>query len=145
MARVKLNRAGMERFRRRAKRAFLANKEYIELVGGRISPTGQITISEFFPIKHTANRSEIYYTPKQWDQVKAEVEASGLVFLGSVHTHPDGHDYPSACDNEGTRKTGEIITGILSVWKSPLGRVMTRTRWWWPQLPADVRYFDPAA
>ena len=140
---LKVARTGMERFRRRARKAYLEGKEYIEMVGGQITPTG-ILIQEFFSFPHKASKEKIHYEDADWNAAIETITAKGMVFLGSIHSHPNKHSHPSEEDLHSSRRAGEHLLGIIAIWRSETGRLMTKTEWWPNHHPYRVEIYRPA-
>ncbi len=131
---IKVARSELAKLRRRMKRAF--PKERIEYLFGHVH--GEVIhIHIFDHIPHVATKS--WCEVSEHDHV-ASVEAcvdAGFMFLGTIHSHPGWRDAtPSETDQ--TNNIGELVQGIMALWKDKSGRLCSRTKWWIPTLPMET-------
>jgi hypothetical protein len=128
-------------FLRRAKDSH--PKEHVEALWGqetvdtfRIIKFNRIRLQEGKP--HTSCGLE--YTKKEMDRQKRLAKEAGLMFLGTVHTHPlEEHDHaPTETDHNWAVKDGERIMGVVNLFKPKKknSRFVYKVGWWFPQSPA---------
>ena len=123
---IKVARRSMDRFKRIARRRYPL--EYLEILIGRVSE-GAIEIVKSVPIPHTASVSSNGGASSfadagldlscDWEDadleiIKLKAEKEGLVFLGTIHSHPGSPNTPSDTDNESVLSTRERVFGIYS-------------------------------
>lgn len=69
--------------------------------------------------------------------LKATAKATGLTFLGTIHTHNGNEHYegPSPADNLGAIASGEYFFAIDCIHRAPSGRLRHDVKFWFPQRP----------
>ena len=146
--RVLVSKSELAKLRRRMLRAY--PRERIELIWGKTVGKDEVHIYMFDRIEQRASRSSC--TPGKTESEReievhiSEQEAAklGLAVIGSVHSHPDieNESAPSEFDFEEGVNIGELISGIVAVWKDkkcPRGaRMRTRVKLWGPLVPVEM-------
>ena len=103
----------LSRFRRRALRRY--PKEYMETIWGRVRG-GEAYIYAFHPIKHAGDRESLEYEPVDIEEQRdEEAPLEKMIFLGTIHTHPDSDIEPSQADWETARVDGDTVIGICQI------------------------------
>lgn len=130
----------LKAFRRRARLAY--PKETIELLFGRLGRGGSVDVVAFLPVEHRAGPKHVNFDiNNDYENAREQAEDSGLIFLGSIHSHPDERETgPSDADYLAAIEDDELIMGICAVWKAR-DRLMTRVGWWLTAGCPQVRYF----
>lgn len=123
-----VDRSDVERFKRRARAA--APNEYVELIFGTVSDS-TVKATRFERIKHRATKRQISYEIEDFDRVVSEqVDDEGLIYIGTVHSHPNGCPEPSYTDNDNARIENELVFGIYGLPNEGKRGVM---KWWLTQ------------
>jgi len=119
---IKVAKRSMDRFKRIARRRYPL--EYLEILIGRISPEA-IEIVKSVPILHTATLDSANRNAGcEWEDsaleiLKLKAGREGLVFLGTIHSHPDySTNTVSEGDNASALTNQEQVFGIYSFKKN---------------------------
>lgn len=138
MAKVVTSEKSWAGFIRRAKRAF--PREYIEALWGE-ETVDTFRITDFKHIKiDKSSHNSIDFNDIEILRQKWLAEASGKVFLGTVHTHPSASydTAPSQVDHHEGAKDGEKIIGVVVIYKKKdSNKFVVNTNWWFPQAKID--------
>lgn len=131
----------IERFKRRARKKHPF--EYLEVLFGS-SQEDVIDIRASEVIEHTATSStagdaELAWDSKDLEPLKRKAAEKGMIWCGTLHSHPNGTERPSDSDNQDAADKKELVFGIYSYEKLPSGRLSKgKLTWWFPQLPAKA-------
>src|SRR5437867_1508514 len=124
----------VRKMRERMKKAYPRERvEYLwgELVGNSVH------IYIFDQVPHKAALTWCEVSAHDHAESTKDCREAGFVFLGTVHSHPGWRDAsPSETDHDNAE--GEILNGIVSVWKTKSGARRSRIRWWGPQVPVKT-------
>ncbi len=72
-----------------------------EACGLFAGPPGGDDVERFFPMRNTAESSEIYVLDGQEQlDIESEADAAGIPVMGVMHSHPHSTNYPSPTDVE---------------------------------------------
>lgn len=122
--------------RRRCARRY--PKEYGEAMFVRRG-VGEFHIEKCVKISiDSADRTGLAFNELSYAAARNQARAEGLEFA-TFHSHPECDGGPSAFDHTEGCKEGEILMGIVEVWKDKkTGKIRTRLEFWQPQLPCKV-------
>ena len=135
-----INKQAINRYRRKACKAYPL--EYMEVLVGHIRPDS-VLVMDILPVKHRGFKTYIEWTYEDFDVAREAATARGLLFLGSIHSHPNCLANPSEWDNYGSRDLKEHLMGIMEVSCRPNGKKYTKTEWWFPQLKIPTVQYVP--
>ncbi len=114
-------------FRRRALRRY--PKEYLETIWGQVKG-GEAYIYAFHPIKQKSDKEFVQYEPAEIEEQRdEEAPLEKMMFLGTIHSHPDASLEPSQSDWETARIDGDTIIGICQI-VMVRGRKSSRVRFY---------------
>lgn len=94
-------------------------KEHLTALIGLVAG-GSVEVTNFLEIPHTHPRKDtITYGEDDLNSTKMRAVRQGKRFIGTIHTHPgiDSCSHPSRSDMESGVNDGELLMGILYVWK----------------------------
>jgi proteasome lid subunit RPN8/RPN11 len=135
---IKVSRRSLDRFRRRARKRYPV--EYLEILLGHVTGT-EIEIVKSVPIKHTCtltsdDEKTLDYKAGDLEFIQLKAEKEGLVWIGSIHSHPDSENTPSESDNQSVIDDGEHAFGIYSFHKNPKSGHFNRSKtcFYFPQI-----------
>jgi proteasome lid subunit RPN8/RPN11 len=130
-------------FIRRAKRAHPL--EHVEAVWGqetidtfRIMRFNRIRLKQRPDGTTIQSKDELEYTGTEIKRQKGLAKEAGMIFLGTVHTHPSADSDPAASEDDhvGAVKDGEKMMGVVHLYKKGRKKPFKCiTRWWFPQHP----------
>jgi proteasome lid subunit RPN8/RPN11 len=110
-------------------------KEHVESVYGRIA-NDTVEIHGFGKIEHEATKTYVTYDDEELEDGQDEAEELKLEALGTAHSHPNcSSAEPSEHDWIAGTHDGELVMGIVAIYKSSSGRLRSRVKWWQPLLP----------
>jgi proteasome lid subunit RPN8/RPN11 len=126
------------KFRRRAL-SHMPN-EYMEVMYGYVEDD-TLVVCAFVDIDHEGTPKSIAYDQEEIDRQKGLAEKSGLVLLGTIHTHPDREEgIYSECDARDSYHNEEKLFAICSIHMKS-GKRRTVDIWYWPGVtPLEVEY-----
>jgi proteasome lid subunit RPN8/RPN11 len=137
--RIVVDAAEERKFRRRALRRMPS--EYIETLFG-IETRAEYVVCAFVEIEHIATPTSLDYDDEDLERHKLLAARSGLILLGSIHTHPHREDALfSDLDMRELLRLDEKVMGILAIDTSGARRRCTVA--YWPQIqPLAVEYWE---
>ena len=145
---VLLNRKDFTRFTRKAWAAYEAHgHEYIEVMLGRQTAGGNLSVYAIVPLRHSADARSCYVEDDELDDAEELAGDMGLEVLGLIHTHPtfSACAHPSEIDVLGDIERGYKVGGIVHVF---VKRNLCHTTWQfhspWEPVRLTVKSTRPA-
>jgi proteasome lid subunit RPN8/RPN11 len=135
----------LQKFTRRAWKAYAKRKEYVEAMFGVIHD-GIVVVSAFYPVAHTADSASCDFLDEPEDMFDDLTEAAkdmGLKLIGTIHSHP-GLNTCRHLSNEDVRHSQsnarhEILTGTIHLFTSRR-RKHSQTQFTCLWEPVDVKF-----
>lgn len=134
---VKLRKSQLDWFRRKARST---DVEIYAMLFGRIEDDGTLRVSSFkYPKLDEQTHSSVTPNEDSYNQLLKEAQSKGLVFIGTIHSHPRWHAIMSRADYYGHLDDGELVSGIVEVTKDR----KTRYAFWTAHcaLPCTVEHY----
>ena len=142
----------LQKFQRRAWKAYAKRKEYIEAMFGLIH-NGVIVVSMFYPVPHTADirscsfvgdpQQDAYVDEDTFDDLRAAAKDHGLKLIGTIHSHP-GYSTCRHLSHQDERHImancfDELLTGTIHLFQKD-GRKVARTQFSCLWEPVQVKF-----
>lgn len=123
IARVLISRSLLASFRRAALSAY--PNEFMQTLWGTVRGD-TVTVEALRDVAHTATPETV--GAEIHDQFAAKEK---LQYLGTLHDHPEPTDAtPSQADWDDAFNTGEIVFGVMAVWKGENEKFRTAVEFW---------------
>lgn len=140
--RVVVGKRSWQGFVRRAKGSF--PMEHCEALWGESTVDG-FRITDIKHMKVTVEKNQVDYDDDEVQRHRAAAAKVGKTFLGTVHTHP-GKSFDtcgSTHDHHVASKDGELLMGVVVLYKDPKGsKFVMQSDWWIPQPKIEVIYAE---
>lgn len=135
----------LQKFQRRAWKAYAKRKEYIEAMFGLIH-NGIIIVSMFYPVPHSADiRSCTFLEDDEdvFEDLRMVAKDLRLKLIGTIHSHP-GYSTCRHLSHQDERHimanaTDELLTGTIHLFQKD-GRKVSRTQFSCLWEPVQIKF-----